>query len=46
MILLFELFHYIHSLDNEKLADTLRKQLEDSGVTIEDKEDKTTWKYK
>ncbi len=29
-----------------KLADTLRKQLEDSGVTIEDKLDKTTWKYK
>ena len=29
-----------------KLADTLRKELEDSGVMIEDKQDKTTWKYK
>ena len=24
----------------------LRKELEDNGVTIEDKQDKTTWKYK
>jgi len=31
---------------NYKLADTLRKELEDSGVIIEDKQDKTTWKYK
>ena len=31
---------------NYKLADTLRKELEDKGVIIEDKEDKTTWKYK
>jgi len=29
-----------------KLADTLRKVLEDNGVIIEDKKDKTTWKYK
>ena len=31
---------------NYKLADTLRKELEDNDVIIEDKEDKTTWKYK
>ena len=31
---------------NYKLADTLRKELEDNGVIIEDKQDKTTWKYK
>jgi len=29
-----------------KLADSLRKELEDNGVIIEDKQDKTTWKYK
>ena len=29
-----------------KLADTIRKELENSGVIIEDKQDKTTWKYK
>ena len=29
-----------------KLSDTLRKELEDSGVIIEDKQDKTNWKYK
>ena len=29
-----------------KLADTLRKELETNGVIIEDKQDKTTWKYK
>jgi len=29
-----------------KLADTFRKELEDNGVIIEDKQDKTTWKYK
>ena len=29
-----------------KLADTLRKELESSGVIIEDKGDKTFWKYK
>jgi cysteinyl-tRNA synthetase len=27
-------------------ADVIRKELEDSGVIIEDKQDKTTWKYK
>ena len=32
--------------EDYKLADTLRKELEDSGVIIEDKQDKTTWKYK
>ena len=31
---------------NYKLADTLRKELEDNGVIIEDKKNKTTWKYK
>ena len=31
---------------NYKLADDLRKELEDSGVIIEDKKNKTTWKYK
>ena len=29
-----------------KLADVIRKELEDNGVIIEDKQDKTTWKYK
>ena len=28
------------------LADTLRKELEENGVIIEDKQDKTKWKYK
>jgi len=32
--------------ENYKLADTLRKELEDNGVIIEDKQNKTTWKYK
>ena len=31
---------------NYKVADTLRKELEDNDVIIEDKQDKTTWKYK
>jgi len=31
---------------NYKLADILRKELEDNGVIIEDKQDQTTWKYK
>jgi len=31
---------------NYKLADNLRKELENNGVIIEDKQDKTTWKYK
>ena len=31
---------------NYKLADVLRKELDDSGVIIEDKQDKTIWKYK
>ena len=31
---------------NYKIADTLRKELEDNGVIIEDKQDKTIWKYK
>jgi Cysteinyl-tRNA synthetase len=30
---------------NYELADTLRKELENKGVIIEDKQDKTTWKY-
>ena len=29
-----------------KLADSIRKELENSGVIIEDKDNKTTWKYK
>jgi len=29
-----------------KLADIIRKELENNGVIIEDKQDKTTWKYK
>ena len=31
---------------NYKLADVLRKELENKGVIIEDKQDQTTWKYK
>ena len=31
---------------NYKLADVIRKELEDNGVVIEDKEEKTFWKYK
>ncbi len=31
---------------NYKLADALRKELEDNDVIIEDKQNKTTWKYK
>jgi len=31
---------------NYKLADILRKELEDNGVIIEDKQDQTLWKYK
>ena len=31
---------------NYKLADIIRKELDDNGVIIEDKQDKTTWKYK
>ena len=29
-----------------KLADNIRKELESSGVIIEDKDNKTIWKYK
>ena len=28
-----------------KLADVIRKELEDNGIMIEDKQDKTIWKY-
>ena len=31
---------------NYKLADAIRKELEESSVSIEDKENKTIWKYK
>ena len=31
---------------NYKLADIIRKELEDNSVIIEDKQDQTTWKYK
>ena len=32
--------------DKYKIADVLRKELEDNGVIIEDKQDQTIWKYK
>ena len=32
--------------EDYKLADKIRKELEDNGVIIEDKQEKTTWKYK
>jgi len=32
--------------ENYKLADVLRKELEDNGIIIEDKQDQTMWKYK
>jgi len=32
--------------ENYKLADILRKELEDNGVIIEDQQDQTIWKYK
>ena len=32
--------------ENYELADKIRKELEDNGVIIEDKENKTIWKYK
>jgi len=32
--------------ENYKLADVLRKELEDNGVIIEDKQNQTIWKYK
>ena len=32
--------------EDYKLADIIRKELEDNGVIIEDKQDQTTWKYK
>ena len=31
---------------NFKLADEIRSELLDKGVTIEDQKDKTKWKYK
>jgi len=32
--------------ENYKLADAIRKELEDNGVIIEDKQEETLWKYK
>ena len=32
--------------ENDKLADTIRKELENNGVIIEDQQDQTNWKYK
>ena len=32
--------------EDYKLADDIRKELEDNGVTIEDSQNETTWKYK
>jgi len=32
--------------ENYKLADAIRKELEDNGVVIEDKQEQTLWKYK
>ena len=29
-----------------KLADTIRKELENNGVIVEDNQDQTNWKYK
>ena len=31
---------------NFKLADDIRKELENNGILIEDKDNKTLWKYK
>ena len=31
---------------NYKLADDIRRELEDNGISIEDKNNKTIWKYK
>ena len=31
---------------NYKLADDIRKELENNGISIEDKNNKTIWKYK
>ena len=31
---------------NYKLADTIRKELEDNGIIIEDRQEQTLWKYK
>ena len=31
---------------NYKLADDIRKELEENGISIEDKNNKTIWKYK
>jgi cysteinyl-tRNA synthetase len=33
-------------LGNYKLADSIRKELDDKGIVIEDNEDETAWKYK
>ena len=31
---------------NYELADKIRNELSENGILIEDKDDKTTWKYK
>ena len=38
--------HKARKKGNYKMADILRKELEDNGVVIEDEQNKTTWKYK
>jgi len=38
--------HKARKEGNYKLADNIRKELENSGVMIEDKKDQTTWRYK
>jgi len=38
--------NYARKKGNYKLADTIRKELEDNGVIIEDKQEQTHWKYK
>ena len=38
--------HKARKEGNYKLADSIRKELENNGVVIEDKQDQTSWKYK
>ena len=38
--------HKARKEGNYKLADTIRKELENNGVIIEDKQHQTNWKYK
>jgi len=38
--------HKARKEGNYKLADSIRKELENNGVVIEDRQDQTSWKYK